>query len=71
MEKADLEKQCTMYALVAQMNACMAKVEGMKAENAVKTIQQEYPNYSDDCFSIIANELKEISKKLDCLTAKQ
>lgn len=67
MNREDLEKQCAMYALVAQMNACIAKIEGMKSENAVKAIQQEYPNYGDDCFAIVADELKEISKKLEWL----
>jgi hypothetical protein len=67
MNREDLEKQCAMYALVAQMNACIAEIEGMKADNENRRQNNESMAYVDGDFGGVATRLDEISKKLEWL----
>lgn len=50
--------------IYAQIQACVAKMEGLKSENAYLAIHDEYPVYREQDFDEIACEIKELSNQI-------
>jgi hypothetical protein len=67
MNEAEIRMQCQMYALVATMNAKIARIEGMKTENEYRRRRGVSDAYSEDAFVFVQNELEAISKSLEAL----
>jgi hypothetical protein len=67
----ELAKQIEMYALVAEMNATTAFLEGMKAANQER-VQEGYAlAYDETSFAHEAANLQEISQKLRDLVSPE
>ena len=64
MDEGTIRMQAEMYALVAQMNSIIAEIEGMKAENQLRSLHEESPAYGDKEFNEAAGRLIYVLKHL-------
>ena len=55
-----MNKVTKMYFCLAKLYACIAAIEGMKAENAQRTYRRESMAYNDEAFFEVGEELNEI-----------
>ena len=64
MNESEIRQAAQMYALVAEMEAVKAMIEGIKVENAHKTSQGLPPAYSSGYFFEAETELVKIASRL-------
>jgi len=55
---------CEMWALVAEMHAALATIEGMKAFNQYRESHGDAQGYDEGCFLECGTELDRIAKRL-------
>jgi len=58
------------FELQARMEACKARIEGMKAMNDLCRIKSEWPVYGQGDFNIIACELENLADELNAIWKK-
>ena len=64
MSEAEIRMQAQMMALVADMNAIMISVEGIKATNQQRAACGEAVAWSEDHFAGAAVDMEGIAEKL-------
>ena len=64
MNESEIRQAAQMYALVAEMEAAKATIEGMKVENEHRTSQGLPPEFSSDYFFKADAELVRIAIRL-------
>jgi hypothetical protein len=67
MNEGEIRQAAMMYGLVAEMNALMAGIEAMKAENKLREIQGYSPTYGFKEFEDTRKNLEGIAH---CLQTK-
>ena len=64
MREEELRQAAHMYALVAEMEATKANIEGMRAANMQREACGDAMAYSEDHFQGAANDLAAIADRL-------
>lgn len=64
MIECDVRMQAEMYALVADMNAALLRMEGMKVANVERMEQGHTIAYNENAFLVVQQEIEEIGRKL-------
>lgn len=62
--EAEIRQDAAMWALVAELKAHEADLEGLWAENSIRLAEGMPPAYSEDSFFGIAQAMREIAKRL-------
>lgn len=55
-----MNKDTKLYFYTARLYACIAAIEGMKAENTQRAYSCESMAYNDEAFFMVGEELSEI-----------
>jgi len=64
MSEVEIRMQAEMFSLVAEVNAAMVRVEGMKADNQRRLSMQESIAYTEEDFEYAACDIDKISQRL-------
>lgn len=64
MDEGAIRMQAAVFSLVAEMNAIMVRVEGMKADNQRRLGMQESIAYVEEDFEYQACEIDRISQQI-------
>ena len=64
MDEGSVRMQASMYALVAEMNAIQARIEGMKAENQQRESLCQSVAWNDEAFFAQQDKLEKIADRL-------
>ena len=64
MDEGTIRMQAQMFALVAEMEAIKARIEGMKAENQQREVLGHRISYNENAFIVCQLELEELSMRL-------
>lgn len=59
-----LQAQARMLSLQAEISTKLVEVEGMKAANSARSINQETPMYTEDHFLGAASDIQDLSHRL-------
>ena len=61
MNEAEIRMQTQLFALIAEMYACNAEIEGMKAENQQRAHRGLAVAYAEDAFAWQVERLQELA----------
>lgn len=64
MDEGEIRQLASLYSLVADMNAVLAEIEGMKIANAIRQKDGYSPAYHDGNFDEKREDLEIISHRM-------